>query len=71
MDYGEKRSAKVCAQITLVMCQSRVTYERMGYWDDISLYQGEETLYKLERLKQDMSPENYERLKKLLEEDSQ
>jgi hypothetical protein len=68
--YGDKRNDRVGAKIMLIMAQSKVIYERMGFWDDISYYQGEDTLAKLARLQPDISTDNYNRLVEIITEDN-
>ncbi|CAB1251797.1 conserved protein of unknown function [Ruminococcaceae bacterium BL-6] len=52
--YGTKRSAFDCAKIWL-MALSGIEYSNMGYAEDLQYYQGNDSIFKAERLATKMS----------------
>lgn len=68
--HGDKRGRNVLIAVSTGIVASKVRYSRMGYWDDICRYEGSETFYKLERLRQDMPKEVYDRIKAAIIEDN-
>lgn len=71
--YGDKRPDYVTAKLFLArmsgVAREKGGYDRMGYWEDLGRYQGKETYYKLDRLRQDIMPAVYHELLAILKED--
>jgi len=74
--YGEKRPEHVNAKIFVArMCgitEEKGGYDVMGYWDDLMVYQGADTYFKLERLRAaGLAPSVYNDILSILQRDDE